>query len=39
VVSDAHTPFFGAMLGQRALLPGADAHLGHETFSEWLARR
>jgi uncharacterized protein YbjT (DUF2867 family) len=38
VVSDAHTPFFGAMLGQRALLPGADAHLGHETFSEWLAR-
>ncbi|MCX4766746.1 NAD(P)H-binding protein [Streptomyces sp. NBC_01275] len=39
VVSDAHTPFFGAMLGQRALQPGADAHLGHETFSEWLARR
>jgi hypothetical protein len=39
VVSDAHTPFFGATLGQRALLPGADAHLGHETFSEWLARR
>ena len=39
VVSDAHTPFFGAMLGQQALLPGADAHLGHETFSEWLARR
>jgi uncharacterized protein YbjT (DUF2867 family) len=39
VVSDAHTPFFGARLGQRALLPGADARLGHETFSEWLARR
>ncbi|MEU0945419.1 NAD(P)H-binding protein [Streptomyces canus] len=39
VVPDAHTPFFGATLGQRALLPGADARLGHETFSEWLARR
>ncbi|MFE7927385.1 hypothetical protein ACFU6S_01375 [Streptomyces sp. NPDC057456] len=39
VVSDAHAPFFGAMLGQWALRPGADAHLGHETFSEWLARR
>ncbi|MEU1518692.1 NAD(P)H-binding protein [Streptomyces sp. NPDC005811] len=39
VVCDARTPFFGAMPGQRVLLPGADAHLGHETFSEWLARR
>ncbi|WP_405552556.1 NAD(P)H-binding protein [Streptomyces canus] len=39
VVPDAHTPFFGAVLGQRALLPGAGAHLGHETFSEWIARR
>lgn len=39
VVTDVHTPFFGAMLAQRALLPAAEAHLGHETFSEWLARR
>ncbi|MBK6018255.1 SDR family oxidoreductase [Streptomyces sp. MBT53] len=39
VVPDAHTPFFGATLGQRALLPRADAHLGHETFAQWLARR
>ncbi|MFC8430088.1 SDR family oxidoreductase [Streptomyces sp. NPDC057253] len=39
VVPDAHTPFFGATLGQGTLLPAADARLGHETFSEWLARR
>ncbi|MFJ9711294.1 hypothetical protein [Streptomyces sp. NPDC101234] len=39
VVPDVHTPFFGARLDQRALLPGVDARLGHETFSEWLARR
>jgi uncharacterized protein YbjT (DUF2867 family) len=39
VVSDAYTPFYGAVLGQQSLLPGAEAHLGHETFSEWLARR
>lgn len=39
VVPDTHTPFFGATLGQRALLPGAQARLGHETFSDWLARR
>ena len=29
----------GAVLGQRVLLPGAGAHLGHETLSEWIARR
>ncbi|MBK3567242.1 SDR family oxidoreductase [Streptomyces sp. MBT62] len=39
VVPDAHTPFFGTTLGQRALLPRADARLGHETFAQWLARR
>lgn len=38
VVADAHAPFFGAPVGERSLLPGAEAHLGHETFAQWLAR-
>lgn len=38
VVADAHAPFFGATLGERTLLPGADARLGHGTFAQWLAR-
>ncbi|WP_234357153.1 hypothetical protein [Streptomyces sp. NBRC 110028] len=36
VVADARAPFFGAVLGERALLPGPDAHLGHHTFTQWL---
>jgi uncharacterized protein YbjT (DUF2867 family) len=36
VIADARAPFFGAVLGERALLPGPDAHLGHHTFTQWL---
>ncbi|MFD7401939.1 SDR family oxidoreductase [Streptomyces sp. NPDC059866] len=39
VVADVHAPFFGAEIGERALLPAPDAHVGHETFAQWLARR
>ncbi|MFS4091030.1 SDR family oxidoreductase [Streptomyces sp. AF1A] len=36
VVADAHAPFFGVVLGERTLLPGANARLGHTTFAQWL---
>ncbi|MGP4052023.1 SDR family oxidoreductase [Streptomyces sp. 2A115] len=39
VVTDTHAPFFGAVLGERTLLPRTDAHLAHETVARWLARR
>ncbi|WP_308038941.1 hypothetical protein [Streptomyces sp. PSKA30] len=39
VVADVHAPFFGTEIGERTLLPAPDAHLGHETFAQWLARR
>lgn len=39
VVADTRAPFFGAMVEERALLPGPDAHLGHHTFAQWLKSR
>ncbi|RPK32122.1 SDR family oxidoreductase [Streptomyces sp. ADI93-02] len=39
VVTDPRAPFFGAVLGERTLLPGPGAHLTHETVAQWLARR
>ncbi|MEU9336589.1 NAD(P)H-binding protein [Streptomyces sp. NPDC048290] len=39
VVADPRAPFFGAVLGERALLPGPDAHLGRHTFAQWLRSR
>lgn len=39
VVPDAEAPFFGAVLGERTLLPGPHAQLGHHTFAEWLKSR
>ncbi|MGW7622960.1 hypothetical protein ACWGLG_45625 [Streptomyces antimycoticus] len=36
VIADARAPIFGAVLGERALLSGPDAHLGHHTFTQWL---
>ncbi|WP_030181597.1 SDR family oxidoreductase [Streptomyces sp. NRRL S-813] len=39
VIADAQAPFFGAVLEERALLPGPDAHLGHHTFTQWLKSR
>lgn len=39
VIADARTPFFGAVLQERALLPGPDAHVGHQRFTQWLKSR
>ncbi|MFJ8357222.1 SDR family oxidoreductase [Streptomyces sp. NPDC093984] len=39
LITDAQVPFFGAVLEERTLLPGPDAHLGHHTFAEWLKSR
>ncbi|MGW2457995.1 SDR family oxidoreductase [Streptomyces sp. NPDC001356] len=39
VIADARAPFFGAVLGERALLPGPDAHAGHQAFTQWLKNR
>jgi uncharacterized protein YbjT (DUF2867 family) len=39
VIADAQAPFFGAVLEERALLTGPDAHLGHHTFTQWLKNR
>jgi uncharacterized protein YbjT (DUF2867 family) len=36
VVADPHARYFGAELGERALIPGADARLGEIRFQEWL---
>lgn len=39
VIADAQAPFFGAVIEERALLPGPAAHVGHHTFSQWLKSR
>lgn len=39
MIADARSPFFGAVLEERALLPGPGAHLGHHTFTQWLKSR
>jgi uncharacterized protein YbjT (DUF2867 family) len=36
VVSDPHARYFGAELGERALVPGDGARLGETHFDEWL---
>ncbi|MPY56066.1 SDR family oxidoreductase [Streptomyces spongiae] len=38
VVPDPQARYFGAELRERTLLPGADARLGHMSFTEWLAQ-
>jgi uncharacterized protein YbjT (DUF2867 family) len=37
VVADEQARYFGALLGERDLLPGPDAHLAPTTFDDWLA--
>ena len=37
VVADAEARYFGALLGERSLLPGADASMAPIHFEEWLA--
>jgi uncharacterized protein YbjT (DUF2867 family) len=39
VVADPHARYFGATLGERALVPGDDARLGKTRFEDWLATR
>ncbi|MFD4948919.1 hypothetical protein ACFWNT_42065 [Streptomyces sp. NPDC058409] len=39
VVTAARAPFFGAVVGERSLLPRTTAHPGHETLTQWLGRR
>jgi hypothetical protein len=36
VVIDPHARYFGAELGERSLIPAADARLGGIRFEEWL---
>jgi uncharacterized protein YbjT (DUF2867 family) len=36
VVVDSHARYFGAELGERALIPAGDARLGEIRFQEWL---
>ena len=38
VVSDPHARYFGAELGERALVPGDGARLGDTHFEEWLGQ-
>jgi uncharacterized protein YbjT (DUF2867 family) len=37
VVADPEATYFGAKLGERSLVPGADALLGRITFADWLS--
>ncbi len=39
VIADPYAPFFGAVLEERTLLPGGEAHVGHGTLAQWLKRR
>ncbi|MFF4121619.1 hypothetical protein ACFY0P_50705 [Streptomyces sp. NPDC001714] len=39
VIGDAQTPFFSALIGERSLLPGPDAHLGRHTSAQRLKGR
>lgn len=36
VIADPHARYSGAEIGQRTLLPGADARLGETRFAHWL---
>ena len=38
VVADPHARYFGAELGERTLVPAADATLGEIRFEDWLAQ-
>jgi uncharacterized protein YbjT (DUF2867 family) len=38
VIADPHARYFGAALGERALLPAGDARLGEIRFEEWLGQ-
>jgi uncharacterized protein YbjT (DUF2867 family) len=38
VIADPHARYFGTELGERTLVPGADARLGEIRFEEWLGK-
>jgi uncharacterized protein YbjT (DUF2867 family) len=38
VVADPHARYFGAEVGERMLVPGADARLGEIRFEDWLGQ-
>jgi uncharacterized protein YbjT (DUF2867 family) len=38
VIADPHAHYFGTELGERTLVPGADARLGEIRFDEWLGK-
>ena len=38
VIVDPHARYFGAELGERSLIPAANARLGEVRFQEWLNR-
>jgi uncharacterized protein YbjT (DUF2867 family) len=38
VVADPHARYFGAELGERSLIPAAEARLGEIRFQEWLGQ-
>jgi uncharacterized protein YbjT (DUF2867 family) len=38
VIADPHARYFGTELGERTLVPGADARLGEIRFDEWLGK-
>lgn len=38
VVADRNAHYFGAVLAERALVPGPEARLGQTQFDDWLAR-
>jgi uncharacterized protein YbjT (DUF2867 family) len=38
VIADPHARYFGTEMGERALVPGADARLGEIRFEEWLGK-
>ena len=35
VIADPHARYYGTELGERALVPGADARLGEIRFEDW----
>jgi uncharacterized protein YbjT (DUF2867 family) len=39
VVTDDQAPYYGIPVGERTLLPGPDARLGHMTFDTWLTQQ
>jgi uncharacterized protein YbjT (DUF2867 family) len=38
VTADPHAHYFGAELGERVLVPGAEARLGETRFEDWLSQ-